>query len=498
MRRTPDEMDRLISEQIANAGEDERRSYYKVYRRVLRPGRRVRSREAGPAEKLAYARLLELLTRIPGKDLLDEVLEFSRHDAPEFPELVDQSSQTLLGAIALYADECDRPSNPLANLDPRPDILQAMEASSRQQTLRYILDACTELIGASVTRNPEMTGAAILQTLEKLGASHATLRASLVECLGHVRSDHPFFPKILPKLYSAMSDPSQVVRAAAARSYGKIAASDANDLPMLLHESFLLSLLDPYVIVQSAGVEALDSVSLPDHLERRANARVLLLIGVYRQARSTHYLIKRTIEVFLATRPKDADLPNEIRDFLLDTTATLNSYDAADMLLRYARTFRSAKKFAEVLVRLIGDPEVAEYRSEDMLDCLAECDPVEILAVSEALRGSIRNSRKGFSASDRVIEVLTSAGALQVAHAVAHDQTASFEDTTWDKPRKLRAQLRETAVEIELATANGNIDKIRSLTQQWRALEKEVAEDDKKNEKKRSPFFGFSPQDSGD
>jgi hypothetical protein len=498
-RRTPREMDKLISEQIANAGEDERPSYYKVYRRILRPRHRARSREAGPAEKLAFARLLELLTQIPRKDLLDEVLEFSRHDAPEFPDLVDQSSQTLLGAIALYADESDRPSNPLANLDPRPDILQAMEASSRRQTLRYILEACTELIGASVTRNPETTGTAILQTLENLGASHVTLRASLIECLGHVHSDHLFFPKILPALYGAMSDPSQVVRAAAVRSYGKIAASDASDLPALLHESFLLSLLDPYVIVQSAGIEALDAVTLPDNMQRRANGRVLVLIGGYRQERSLHHLIKRAIEVFLGTRPKNEKLPNGIRDFLLDTAATLRPYDAAEILLRYAWAFRGTEKFTEILVRLIGDPEVAEYRIEDLLDCLAECGPAEILAVSEALRESIKNSgKRGFGASDRVIELLTSAGAFQTAHAVAHDQTASLEDTTWDKPRKLRARLRETAVEIELAAANGNTNKIMSFTQQWRALEKEIAEDDKKNEKKRSPFFGLSSQDSGD
>lgn len=497
MTRFPHEVDNLVADEIVAASEDDRPAYYKIYRRLLRSRDIPQDEaEAEEARGLAYARCMDMLVCQPKGPLLHEALDFARHEAGKYPKLLDPKAETLIGAMALYASEQETPSSPLLNLDLRPDPLQAMEAASRRMTLGYILDAMTDLVGASATRNPESVGVSLLETLGKLGDSHALLKAGLVECLGRLGSERRSLPPILPPLYQAMTDRAQRVRAAAVRAYGKIAATNPEDLPMLLHETFLLSLRDPFVIVQWAGIEALGSITLPPPLMTRANASVLLLIDVYNQTDVDDRLVTRAIEVFLGTRSRSKPLPDQIREFLLDTVSRLDSYEAAGMLLRYTSVFRGSAKFPELLVKLIGDPDTSEYNIKDLLECLAECSVDELRRVADSIPGAVKSAHvDDFEVADRAIELLTMAGALSSALLVARDQTEVLDETVWSRPRKLRCRLRQTAVEIEIAAASGVVKDVERLTNQWRTLEKEITADEEENKKKRSPFFGLPISD---
>jgi HEAT repeat protein len=89
----------------------------------------------------------------------------------------------------------------------------------------------------------------------------------------------------LPALYAAMMDRSQRIRAEAARAYGELAESASDDLPSLVHESFLVLFVDPYVIVHRAAINALRRVRLPQRLISDAISRLIVLIGTYASSR---------------------------------------------------------------------------------------------------------------------------------------------------------------------------------------------------------------------
>ncbi|MGC2172500.1 MAG: HEAT repeat domain-containing protein [Candidatus Sulfotelmatobacter sp.] len=180
------------------------------------------------------------------------MLDVLRHDAQQYPDLVEMHVDGLLGAIAILANEKVSASSPLQlHLPPNP--LAALEAGNRKQNLHYLVDAVAQLVGDTAKERPGTVGKALLSTITQIEDAHDELRAALVTALGLMAQNRETLPLILPSLYGAMTCNSQRVRAAAARAYGEVVNRDPDDLPPLLHETFIALLSDPYVIVHWAA-----------------------------------------------------------------------------------------------------------------------------------------------------------------------------------------------------------------------------------------------------
>jgi len=487
----PDQVDALVQREGATGSERLRTALFRVYENILR-FRRLPEGHAGTkaAQELAYRRFVELLLKRPDHELLTEVIWFLRDEAKRFPHLLEQHAETLLGAAALIATELDTPNSPLLDLDPRPDPLKAFEKEARWQCLHHALGAVVEALGVAAARKPEPIGKLVVGTLESLDPQHDYLRAALVESLGWMARNLAALPTIVPFLYQAMMSPSTRVRAAAARAYAEIAKNRAEDLPPLVHESFLLLLMDPYVAVHSAAINTLREVSLPEAFTPRVLVCLINIIFAYRQSRSDDAILSLAIQRFLDLA--GPDLPQKACDVIVSVIDGMTTSAATDIVISAPPVLRGASKYGELLIKLISDPETSDYHVDDLLDELEEISPQQILAVSDQIKGAARScASEDIDITDDLVAILGVAGAWPAAAEIARQATERLSDDTWDRPRKLRSAVRQVAAEIEAAAASSDPALVAELAKRWRELKQKAEKDDEENKEKRSPLPGL-------
>jgi hypothetical protein len=494
----PVQVDHLIQRNIATGSEELRTILFRVYEEIL-SFRRLPEGHPGTkaAQELAYRRFVELLVNHPEHELLTQVIWFLRDEAKRFPHLLTLHAETLLGAAALIATDLDEPSSPLLDLDLRPDPLKALEKQGQRQNSYYALLAIVEAIGFAAAGNPKTVGKLLVETFEKLDPRHDHLRAALVEGLGRMARDASALPIVVPALYQAMMSGSTLVRAASARAYVHLAKHCSEDLPPLVHESFLLLLMDPYVAVHSAALDALREVDLPKTFTPRVVACLGAIISAYRQSRSDSDILSKAIQRFLELA--DPDLISRTRNVIVSIVDGMTTSAATDVVLYSASALRGASNFGELLIKLIGDPETNEYHIDDLVDELEETPPEQVLALSDRIKTVASTcASHDIEIADDLIAILSSSGAWRAAVAVARDATEQLSDDTWDRPRKLRSALRQVAAEIEAAADSGDAALVLELAKRWRELKQEAERDDEENKAKRSPLLGLQTPDSSD
>jgi hypothetical protein len=494
----PKEVDSLLQREITGGSEELRASLFRVYENIL-SFRRLPDGHPGTktAQELAYQRFVDLLVTRPGHELLTKVTWFFRDEAKRFPDLLALHAETLLGAAALIATDLDEPSSPLLELDVRPDPLKALEKQGQRQSSYYALLAIVESIGFAAARNPKTVGVLLVETFEKLDPRHGHLRAALVEGLGRMARDASALPIVVPALYQAMMSGSALVRAASARAYVHLAKHCAEDLPPLVHESFLLLLMDPYVAVHSAALDALREIELPKTFTPRVVGCLGAIISAYRQSRSDSDILSKAIQRFLELA--DPDLISGTRNAIVSIVDCMPASAATDVVLYSASALRGASKFGELLTKLISDPETNEYHIDDLVDELEEIPPDQILALSDQIKTAASTcASHDIEITDDLIAILSLSGAWPAAVAVARDATERLSNDTWDRPRKLRSELRQVAAEIEAGADSGDAALVLELAKRWRELKQEVERDDEENKAKRNPLLGLQTPDSSD
>ena len=235
----------------------------------------MRTADITTAHEIAMQRLVESLTRPVPHEVLFEAVHLLRRCPAEYPTLMAQHADALLGAAALIAAELDVPDSPVSALAIAPDPVELVQEVGHRQCISQALDALVEGIGFLAGRYPRSVGASVLTTFDALEDRHERLRAALMKCVGSMAGNPATLPSLLPALYEAMTSQSALVRGAAAEAYAVFAAHDSEDLPALVHQEFLLLLTDPYVYVHSCALEALSETPMPQAYTPRVRRRVL-------------------------------------------------------------------------------------------------------------------------------------------------------------------------------------------------------------------------------
>lgn len=490
MKVRPTEIDTIVHGALATASDAKRGTLFRVYTWLLRPQWNAPQRSVTPADELAFRRIVEVLTQRPTDKRFEEAAFFFRDQAKYYPTLIESHAETLLGAAALISGDLDNPYSPL--LDPRPSALKALEAQTRQIHLNTALDAIVQAVGWAAARQPRSIGRQVLHTLEHLGETHDRLKAALVRSLGIMGRSREGLAVALPALYTAMMDRSQRVRAAAATAYGELAEGASEDLPSLVHESFLVLLLDPYVVVHNAAIRALRRVRLPTRFRVDALSRVAMLIAAYSASRDNDELLSEWIERFIELCNRaDALIPQTLQ-VLIATIGRMEPWVAARLVKYHSWRLRTGPGFADLVVKLLGDPSTYEWDLHDLVEELTELPTDEIRRLAGAIKAAAAAcARRGAHLTDDLLEILTTASAWSAAVEVAREATNQLEDTRWDRPRKLRARARQVAAELELAAATGQTAQVLACTAQWLELQQEIKKDDEENKEARSPLRGL-------
>ena len=495
----PEEVDARIQAEMKVGSEEAQSALFDVYERMLHTKFESETQAPSPrAVEISFQRFVDVLSNRNDNDLLLKAIWFLRNQALRFPELFEKHAETLLGAAALIAGDLEAPESPLLDLSLTPDPLKSLEKQGRRQMLNTALDAILKPIGVMAGRRPESLGSLLLTTFEALGDGHDYFKAGLAQSLGHMGASPTASKLVLPALYQAMTSQSVMVRAAGAEAYGHIAQDNADDLPALLHETFILLLTDSYVMVHSVAIEALRKVDVPKPLVPRILAGLGVVITSYHRSRSDDRLLSDSLERFLEllTGEKRPPLDPPTGKRILAIVANMKTDQAARFVADNGYYLRGIPGYGKLLVKLLSEPEVNDYLADDLVEELAHVEGPEILSIAGEFRAaaSIRE-QAGDRLTDDFIQILTSAGAWSAAGEIARDSTNRLTDTTWDRPRKLRSQARETATVLEQAAAASDPERVIQLAETWRKIEEEMKKDDEANKTRRDPLLGLSLTD---
>jgi hypothetical protein len=299
----------------------------------------------------------------------------------------------------------------------------------------------------------------------------------------------------IPVLYQAMTGRSTLVRSASASAFGQLAREDTEGIPSLLHESFLLLLRDPYVIVHTAAVDALANVTLPIKFNTRIVNSLAVLISAYVKSRSNDEIISACLERILELM--NAPEPG-FRQGILSIVENLKIRVASEFTARHCNILRGTTGYGKLLIKLIAASDPNDRFVDDLLDELAALGADEIKEIS----GNFREAARALEATrpeivGEFVEILSVAGAWRAAEDVAKDGIARLSDTLRDRPRKLNSELLVTAVELEVAAQHGDASRLLTQATRWHSIVAEIEKDNEENTKRRSPLFGLLDPDKG-
>ena len=484
---------RRLDSEKSDAGLDQ------VYLRMFR-GFRHRERQErrmSPAHETIFARLVSILSTKSAEQGSTDLLEFLRHDAIHYIDLIERHLDGLLGALAILNEERTSEVASFLQLELPPNPLAALEASRRKQHLYWLVSAVAKLVGEAAEQRPETVGKALVETLQKISDDHDDLRASLVEAIGIMGRNRAALPKVLPLLYGALTGRSTLVRAAAIRAYGDVLGRAPEDLPPLLHETFLTSLTDPFVIVHSAAVELLDHHRLPHEYDKQLEFHVLLLIEAHSRASGNRNLLKTALDVYLDfQRGKPERIPDTLCDWIIERIGRCKWYEADDILKWHSASLWHRPKFLQLLLGYLKNPEMSEHQTANLLEVLEKVpSPTLRDSAAEVLSAFKSLVDTGYYAVDVGIEILTCNGLWDEAVALAEYEESKLGNSEWDRARKLASQERVLGCSIEAFAHRGDVEAMRAAITKLRTVQDQRNEDEKKNAKKRDPLFGIVSQD---
>lgn len=490
----PDAVDQRIQDEIKTASEEVRETLIRVYERVLRQQDEDDEQTINPrAIELSYQRLIDLILKRFDNGSLLKAIWFLRDEALRFPYLFEKHAEALLGAAALIADELEVPQSPLLDLEIKPDAIKQLETQGRRQMLNSLLDAITKAIGTYASQKPETFGRLIVTSFQSIGDGHEYFKTELVKCAGFLAASPSGLALAIPVLYQAMTSRSTLVRSASASAYAQLAREDTEGIPSLLHESFLLLLRDPYVIVHIAAVEALAKVTLPSKFSARIVSYLAVLVSAYVKSKSNDEVISACLERIL-------ELTNEpepsFRQAILSIVGNLKIRVAFEFTARHSNILRGTTGYGRLLIKLITAGDSNNRFVDDLVNELAVLSTDEIKEISDDFRAAATALESTEpTIAEEFVEILTAAGAWQAANEIAKDATARLSDTLCDRPLKLRSALLQAAVQLEVAASNGDAVSLLAQVTRWHSVVTEIEKDNEENKKRRDPLFGLLDPD---
>jgi hypothetical protein len=487
-------IDDAIQQRMTVASDDTQAALFGVYERILRGNHSENSSDQARATSLArelpYRRFVEMLLHRPSSAQLTKVIWFLRDYAGLYPDLLERHAESMLGAAALIASDLNVPQS--SSLDITPDPLKAIEEHSRRFGLNQALDSVFDVLAAAAARNQNTVGASIMRTFETLNDKHDRLKAGLVRCLGAMAADAAVLADVLPLLYQAMTSQATRVRGAAAEAYAALAERDPDGLPSLVHESFMLLLLDPFVFVQAQALESLRKVSLPAPYLPRAKRSLLALISAHAGSKSTERVSRAAVEAFIELYVGTEEIPEKLRQFLLSAVERMDATNAAQVLTHWRGILHGTSRLTSTLARLLGDLSLSEYDVEGLIRALADAPAAELAVVADDLRAAAKTcDLRQIEIMYDLMEILSAAGCWKTAAEIAGDSTDRLSDTLWDRPKRLRCASFQVAAEIETAAASGDPEKVQLLSHRWLQLDLEIKQNDEAYKGKRDPLLGL-------
>jgi len=507
-----EEIDRVLVATAEHGGADERRgvlrSYVAVFDERDEANRRAAHKPRDAAtevERVAFARILGVVSRLPtDNELLREACDFFRDTSPVPWDVMCGAAPALLGTVALAADELTGQGRKSRLEHPQPEALQELEIASRHTLLNNAINFAMNSVMRVAATHPDTlvrdeTIAAVLETLEALPDRAEVLRARIISRLGALGARPVAVALVLPWVYRSLTDPSQQIRAAGATSYGRLVAEAGPDsLPSLVHETFLVLITDPFVVVHRAALRVLKEGYLPEAFLDDARARVMHVIVAHADGEHSEVLAL-ALGVWLdLLRATNRNTPAK-QTAVVKLLRKLNPSDAVEFIRRGRGGIREATGYGECVIDLLEHPETYNASYGELIEELGVLPNVEVAR----LAGRIVEAGMTISSvepwrSGQCLQVLIDAQAWEAATELANRRAEACGTTRDLYPRRLQAQLDAAMIETESAAAKGLVDQVVAHAQRARELLRQIARDAEENRDIRGIFPPVRRSPAGD
>lgn len=500
----PDEVDKIIQGFVPGANDEGQAAIIQIYEEVLRGlrygnGRSGREKEtATKAHEIAFHRLIWAATSMEGFETLQQLQSALSRDLGDMAPFAAKEIDGLLGAAAVLDDKLNKKTSPLLTgiPDPRPQELIQMENWNYQGSIRNLQETFVRWAGQAARRQGESGINKVLSFYRQIPEDRENLRAAFVGNMHTMAKGSEALNLILPDFYQALVGSSQVLRSSAASTLEELDNWHPNNLPDLVYEAFVPLLSDPFVIVHKAAVRALRRSTLPGALNDKIREALTNLVMIYAQSKSEDRFLIECLEL-LCGRYTSKEFHPQFAAAIISLLKRTKPHEVSKDIRFWSVRLRQHVGFVDLLIHLLQDNEAGHYHADDLLAELVELpnsviqknlEAIERLGLTGLYLGGPRIS-KGHAGL--IIEILSKAGAWDKATNVARAAHADIEDSQWNKPIKLEAELRLIACEYEQAIASGNSSALAGIAQRWRKAHKEREDDLATHKEQRDPLRGL-------
>lgn len=474
MKVRPAELDEILQNEMQGSDSHRRATLFRTYPIVMHPSKSDLPPEATDARRIAFQRITSALVAKDDSAVLEEASHCLSYDAMFYPALIKDFSVVLLEAAALLADDLSKECSPVPDPAPLVDAVEAFSLENRRMTIRKALRVVADVLGGAGAQSPESVGKFIIQRLENLTSEQEILKAALLSSLGRMINNPIGTKAAVPPLYSALNDSSPLVRAAAAKAYGTIASGAATDLPPLLHESFLLLLLDPFIAVHRAAIYALrEVIPLPEY-RVQAVSLIRNLVRVYLHADPADDFIEECFARLFAICRGDESLCDDATRELFEALKHAETSVAIKLVHWYGWKLRGLPGYVDVLVQLVSNCNTSLRELDDLLEELRHESPEEIARFTDKLLlAAERFSTIEPTLADDFLEILTLAGEWTGAVELASKRALGLGNSRWDQWERFYHSIRQVATEIESAISQRQIDGALRSIKKWKEIRQE-------------------------
>jgi hypothetical protein len=483
VRAKPSEVDEQIMKHLEGARENGQARLLKVYSDVMRRSYSANREPLTPtdAHVVSLKRLLWAITDCSGDDTR-LVLQSTFSGRPyEMLFTARSCISQILGTAILIDDRISAEPSPPSN-----DPLRHMQHETKLRTLKTLQERLLGWAAHSAADDVSSTRQYI-EVLSGLPEGKA-VRASFISHLDHLLTSSTTVNIALPVLYSALVGTDNLSRAAAATTIGKMKRLNLDQLPSLVFEAFTTLLFDPYIVVHSAAVSALNRFSLPESFDRRVRLALSELIRAHSHDDGRHYILVECIQLMISRYVPSDKLRDKVGPFFVALLINVR----VDVLLREMRfalrNLREVKGFPDLVLKVVQSNDALEYHSDEVISLLQSLPVPGIRQIGRELSRIGTSSEENPWLSAAIVETLTRGQLWAEAEEVVTAVHSSMEDTTRMKPRRLAAELDLLAVQFESAIAQQNFELAGVTSTKWRAVNATLEQDRKVNEAKRNPF----------
>lgn len=478
----PPETDNALREQLSTTRDDEAALLGTVYGQVLR---RYPLRGSPPdtADEIALRGALRLATAAPGAKTLRALQDCFRPARPGMEDLVAKNTTEVLGVCAILTKRVP-PDGP--ELSIAPPGLQALDEMNKRICVDSIRSTLLSFLAKAARSYPEIAHTPYLEFIDALDDELETeLRAALVRELGDLVGGAESLREVLPHIYRAMMASQPLLRAAGARAFGELGNISGLELPPLLLEAFDLALGDPFVVVHSAAVAAIDSARFDEAMQQRVRQRLLQLLLAYRGNVEHPYLLEAVVEKLL--RLSRGSLSEKLSDAISNLIGEMEWLTRAGCLAKAGEYLCDTPRRLSVCLGALEEAHRQNLYHEALVDLVRESKPESWKACArKAVEVGLCCEHEDLSIVGELVEGLSMAGCWEEAEELARRCFEAVPDTPRERAMRLWLGVLQSAAGVELALARG--EDTEAGIRFWRNALQEQQEYDEEARSLR-PFF---------